>query len=311
MVSTDLEDDEPENFNNPAGWTLIGKRNTSGSTGLAQTGVWYRVAGASEPATYTFTWDTDGDAVGAVIRYSGVDTANPIDAWANDRGSSINPIAPDITTTVANTTVLRVFGSDDDDLPVPPTDVHPPSTTGRYELQTTGGESTTGAGADTTQATAGSTGTATFTLAGSEKWVAFTIALTPEPATPTTYYYVTEAYYQNWTSVYSNEAKANMVAILDAWTTGTTHAVSAGDDRLLLVGVYGEDSGAISSIADVTWGGQTLTPSEKRRWVLGIATWCGWAISTNPASPPQRAARLLPPGPGLHPIPPCSMPQSR
>ncbi len=52
---------------------------------------------------------------------------------------------------------------------------------------------------------------------------------------------------------------AGAVAILDAWTTGTTHAVSAGANRLLLVGVYGEDSGLISSINTVTWGGQTLT----------------------------------------------------
>ena len=54
-------------------------------------------------------------------------------------------------------------------------------------------------------------------------------------------------------------AGGGAVTILDAWTTGTTYAVSAGTDRLLLVGVYGEDSGAIASINTVTWGGQTLT----------------------------------------------------
>ena len=52
---------------------------------------------------------------------------------------------------------------------------------------------------------------------------------------------------------------ASSVRIIDAWTTGTTHTVSAGANRLLLVGVYGEDSGVINSINTVTWGGQTLT----------------------------------------------------
>ncbi len=45
----------------------------------------------------------------------------------------------------------------------------------------------------------------------------------------------------------------------NAWTTGVTHTAGAGINRLLLVGVYGEDSGVISSINTVTWGGQTLT----------------------------------------------------
>ncbi len=69
-------------------------------------------------------------------------------------------------------------------------------------------------------------------------------------------------FFLDWVPVkvyYEPPPPAGAVAILDAWTTGTTHAVSAGTNRLLLVGVYGEDSGVIASINTVTWGGQTLT----------------------------------------------------
>ncbi|MEE8405816.1 MAG: hypothetical protein V3S32_01550, partial [Acidimicrobiia bacterium] len=50
-----------------------------------------------------------------------------------------------------------------------------------------------------------------------------------------------------------------VVQILDSWTNGTTHSVSAGTSRLLLVGVYGEDTLVADSVNTVTWGGQTLT----------------------------------------------------
>ena len=97
-----------------------------------------------------------------------------------------------------------------------------------------------------------------------------------------TYYYVARAYYLGWESVNSNEASATVAAsavlILDPWTTGTTHAVSAGTNRLLLVGVYGEDLGAVDSVNTVTWGGRTLT--EINEVVVGLGSsniaWLGY-----------------------------------
>ena len=56
---------------------------------------------------------------------------------------------------------------------------------------------------------------------------------------------------------------ATNVSILDPWTTGTTHTVSAGSDRLLLVAVFGEDGGVADSVNTVTWGGQTLTEIDE------------------------------------------------
>ena len=51
------------------------------------------------------------------------------------------------------------------------------------------------------------------------------------------------------------------VQLLDDWTTGLIHSVSAGNDRLLVF-VVGAEHGTppIGSITGVTWGGQALTP---------------------------------------------------
>ena len=165
----------------PAGWTLIGDQNNSNYVTVA---VWYKIAGGSEPGSYTFTWsssDEEEKAVGAILRYTGAHATAPINASGFATGSSASPTAPDITTTTANTTVLRIFGADDDDLPNPSSGTYPSGMTGRYALETSGGGfDTSGAGADQTQAAAGATGTAVFSLALSEQWVAFTIAIAPE-----------------------------------------------------------------------------------------------------------------------------------
>ena len=213
VLSTDTGE-SGENFSPPAGWTVITDRETSGVSPPAddnlQFAVWYKVATAAEPADYTFTWGSDEDAVGAILRYDGVNPSTPIDASADAVGSSAAPQAPTVTTTVSNAMVVRLFGSNDDDLPTPVGDVYPAGTIGRYAQETDGGGGdTTSAGADAIQAVAGATGTADFTLAASEKWVATTVALIPNPLPPATYYYVVEATFQNWTSPFSNEASGD------------------------------------------------------------------------------------------------------
>ena len=88
-------------------------------------------------------------------------------------------------------------------------------------------------------------------------------------------------FFLDWVPVkvyYGPGSPAGAVSILDAWTTGTTHSVSSGTDRLLLVGVYGEDSGVISSINTVTWGGQTLTEIDEATVGSGYSNlvWMGY-----------------------------------
>lgn len=179
----------------PAGWTQIFQGTSPSNFVMA---VWYRVA-SSEPATRTFSSTISHAMNGAIIRYSGADQTTPIDAsgWATAFG---NPVAPDITTTVGGTTVVRMGSLEDSSV----SDIgYPPGTNGRIEFDIVPGQVTSVA--DLPQATAGPTGTATFTGSGDD-YVAATIALTPGGSPD--YYYVVRAYRLGWSSVDSNEATA-------------------------------------------------------------------------------------------------------
>jgi hypothetical protein len=163
-----------------ASWTLIegGAGNPVDNT--PSFGVWYKLAGVSEPSVYTFTSDAATQLYIAVVRYDGHDSISPINASAiaNSTGSS-TPTAPDVTTTVDGCRILRLFGADDDDAPF----TVPGGHSERYNGVSNTGASTCGsAGADTDQTVAGATGTAAFSMNDVEEWRAVTIAITPATA---------------------------------------------------------------------------------------------------------------------------------
>ncbi len=171
--------DGSETFTPPAGWTEIDQGQCASSA--CTLGVWRLAAGASEPSSYTFTLASPKKVVGAILRYSNAHVeSNVIDVSGSATGTDTAPTAPSVTTTVANTLVLRVISNDDDDLD--PASV-PGGTTGRFALETTGGGSEGGAGADAQQASIGATGTAAFTLDATEEWRALTIVLKPLQST--------------------------------------------------------------------------------------------------------------------------------
>ena len=94
----------------PAGWTAIAGTDVFEGTNAHIHG-WYRVAGGSEPASYTFTMTGgDGrDTAGGIIAISGANQATPINVSAGQsNGSSPSPsvAAPSITTTVPNTLLI-------------------------------------------------------------------------------------------------------------------------------------------------------------------------------------------------------------
>ncbi|WP_172597561.1 LamG domain-containing protein [Sulfuriflexus mobilis] len=85
----------------PAGWTLI-RKVTQPNANSSVLETYYRVAGASEPADYTWTFSAAGftGAAGGIASFSGVDTATPIDAeLGNPTPNGTTHTAPDITTT--------------------------------------------------------------------------------------------------------------------------------------------------------------------------------------------------------------------
>jgi hypothetical protein len=90
----------------PAGWTLV--RLSANATGNANSlAIYRRVAGASEPANYTWTFSASRGSAGAILSFEGVDTTNPIDAEDGDTTpSALSHTAPSVTTTSASTMLV-------------------------------------------------------------------------------------------------------------------------------------------------------------------------------------------------------------
>jgi hypothetical protein len=93
----------------PTGWNLIRRDNTSVLIGDA---LYYKVATASEPASYTFGFSSLQPASGGIVAYGGVDTTNPIDAHSGSVNLNVGPplTAKTVTTTTPNDMIL-FFGA--------------------------------------------------------------------------------------------------------------------------------------------------------------------------------------------------------
>jgi len=94
----------------PADWTAVPNTDLYQGTN-ARIHAWYTVAGASEPASYTFTLVGSGDDMsGGILAVGNANALAPIDASGGQvtatRSRSVT--APSITTTVANT--MLAFG---------------------------------------------------------------------------------------------------------------------------------------------------------------------------------------------------------
>ncbi len=87
---------------NISGWTLVRRINNSSgnSNSLA---VYYKVAGASEPSSYTWSLASSTGSAGGISSFSGVDPANPIDVESGQStASNLSQPAPSVTTRYAN-----------------------------------------------------------------------------------------------------------------------------------------------------------------------------------------------------------------
>lgn len=152
----------------PAGWALLGYITNSGSGQVINTYIYYKIAGASEPASYT--WVNSGGNpswVGTVSRITGVDSLNPIPnpVWGLATSGTSHATAAH-TPNVDNNMVLAFFSIEAS------TSWTESSGTERYE---TGSGSNTAAMSSQTQASAASiavTGTSADSDIGAAFWVA-------------------------------------------------------------------------------------------------------------------------------------------
>ena len=92
----------------PSGWTEV-ENITDGDQRHI---MWYKVAGASEAADYTWSWTGGADCVGMIIAWSGVDTADPFDVSSQFDSVGIIHTATSITTTNDNALLVAAYGTD-------------------------------------------------------------------------------------------------------------------------------------------------------------------------------------------------------
>jgi len=159
----------------PAGWTEITSRDDGASLGMH---IYRKVAGGSEPASYTWTLSSGNRAAGAILAYRGVDTTSPILTFGSQiNGASTSLIAPSITTTVANTMLVAFYGvPNDQNVTIAP----PGAMTERFEVSTGAGPNGLVAeAAEAAQAASGATGTRVATASASRSSIGMLVALRP------------------------------------------------------------------------------------------------------------------------------------
>jgi hypothetical protein len=159
----------------PAGWTAVPNTDYSDANN-ARIHAWYKIAGAIEPASYTFTLSGGGQAIaGGMMAITGA-TATPINASLGQVNgtNSIFLTAPSITTTAAKT--LLVYGGAVN----APVSITPPGFMHeQFDVATNGAFNLTIGAATQVIASAGSTGVRTAYLSSAAHGPAFLIAIAP------------------------------------------------------------------------------------------------------------------------------------
>jgi hypothetical protein len=150
----------------PSGWTVI--KSVAGTT-LRQV-TYYKVAGSSEAASYSWSLGSSRAASGGIVDYSGVNQTVPVDATASASGESGSAAIPSVTTSAANDLVLAAGSF------ATATTVTPGA--GTSERINVKSSSNTTEAADFAQAAAGATAAVTATPAvTTAAWVGQAIAL--------------------------------------------------------------------------------------------------------------------------------------
>lgn len=168
-----------------AGWALVTNQNVVHDGGEAR--ILFKVAGASEPADYTFTWTGGSRAVGGIVTVQGNDPVTPTAANPTPAtGADANPNPPASGTVAEDDYLVLAFTCIEGKTRTftPPSGYneewdHANSGAGAQ----TGHESQSLATLPITAATSEDPGT--FTASASDGWAAFTILVAP--ALPTVF----------------------------------------------------------------------------------------------------------------------------
>lgn len=145
----------------PTGWTLVASKKDAGNDAIGY--VFYRIAGGSEPSSYTFTSSANCWSNTAMSRWTGA-AVSPINAHTEYGATSSIPadVPLSLTTTVNNTMLVGFLGSDTSS--TASTWQQPANFFEIYDV--CGSTQIAIEAAYKSQVTAGATGTQTWTLSG-------------------------------------------------------------------------------------------------------------------------------------------------
>ncbi|MCA9296601.1 MAG: prepilin-type N-terminal cleavage/methylation domain-containing protein [Phycisphaerales bacterium] len=160
-----------------AGWTEILNTNSSGKVSYA---VWWKLAEASEPATYTFTWSGNEQAYGTMLRFEGHDPAAPIETSDVNTGKSFNPSVPAVTTMHDGALILRIGAFEDNSVTVGDSGMVGYDTI-HMDFSAVSASGCSNGAAWTLQSLAGGTGSTQFVLNANKQFVTATILIAPAP----------------------------------------------------------------------------------------------------------------------------------
>jgi len=172
--TTDNDDD----LIGPFGWTILLSQRQYGKQTTAS---WYKIAIASEPSSYDVIWSKTDVYVGGIIRITGHDNADPIQAsaWATGTGDIINP---SVTTTKDDTLIIGFHGLDNDvqgDNYTSTLESGPIALYARRSYEPVPNAASAGMYYEI-QASPGASPTRTWDINGSEGWYAATVAINSE-----------------------------------------------------------------------------------------------------------------------------------
>jgi putative pyrroloquinoline-quinone binding quinoprotein len=91
----------------PSGWTLVRRIDNPNSSNTNSLAVYSKVGGVSEPASYSWTFNTSAGSAGGIQAFSGVDTTTPIDVEdGQNTDFALTHATPSVPTTVARTMIV-------------------------------------------------------------------------------------------------------------------------------------------------------------------------------------------------------------
>ena len=176
VVGIMYEKGSSETITPPAGWTLVVRNDNSTDAGQS---VYYKIAGAAEPVSYTFNIDDGSKWAIGCSRISNVDPSVPIGTVNTAVGNGTAVLAPSMTVPVSNAMILCFYTNKKNSTYTPDG-----STSERYDAPNSVEGAPSNMIATFVQAGVGATGNRTATASDTEEWSSVQIAVRRAGALP-------------------------------------------------------------------------------------------------------------------------------